>query len=65
MSDGFQEMFNPAGEVLGEERAFQAFQESANRSANDVISYLVEYAEAWAAGHPQKDDLTFMVIKMK
>ncbi len=65
MSDGFQEMFNERGEILGEERAIQAFKKSAHRSPNEIIKNLSLVAEDWAGNHPQEDDMTFMVIKFR
>jgi sigma-B regulation protein RsbU (phosphoserine phosphatase) len=65
MSDGFQEMFNERGEILGEERAIQAFKKSAQRSPIEIIKNLSLVAKDWAGNYPQEDDMTFMVIKFR
>lgn len=65
MSDGFAERFDPRGEILGYEQARKMLADIAPRSADDIIQHFVQTAEDWAAGEPQNDDVTFVVIKMK
>ena len=65
MSDGFPELFNDKGEMLGYEKATNIFKQVANKPANIVIEKLLNSAEEWANGHPQEDDITFVVIKVK
>jgi serine phosphatase RsbU (regulator of sigma subunit) len=65
MSDGFLEMFNSDNETLDETRAVESFREVADRSPQDIISHLMEKGKSWAAGRPQADDVTFVVMKMK
>jgi len=39
--------------------------EVAEGSAEEVINYFVQVGERWADGHPQDDDVTFVVVKVK
>lgn len=65
MSDGLPEMFNAQGEVLGEERAKELFQEVGHSAPEQIIEHLVNAGKAWANGQPQKDDVTLVVVKVK
>ena len=65
MSDGFQEMFNEKGEILGDERAIEGFRACGKRTPEEIINELSKIAETWAGNHPQQDDMTLMVIKFK
>lgn len=65
MSDGLLEMFNEAGEVLGEERTRRLFEEAGHHSPQQIIEHLVKAGKTWANGQPQKDDMTLVVIKIK
>jgi serine phosphatase RsbU (regulator of sigma subunit) len=65
MSDGFEEMFNPQDEMLGEEQVKVLFKEIAANSPDEIIEYLKKAGEAWANGRDQEDDVTFVVIKIK
>ena len=65
MSDGFPEMFNEQGEMLGEEQVKDLFAEAGQKSSEDVIECLLNAGKKWASGRPQEDDVTFVVIKVK
>jgi len=65
MSDGFEEMFNPQDEMLGEEQVKMLFEETAANSPVKIIEHLKKAGEAWASGRDQEDDVTFVVIKIK
>lgn len=65
MSDGFPERFNAAGEMLGYAPAKEALRATAAASAQAIIEQLITVGEVWAAGHPQDDDVTFVVLKIK
>jgi serine phosphatase RsbU (regulator of sigma subunit) len=65
MSDGFQELYNPEGEILNSVRAIEAFREVADASPQNVIKHLTNVATKWAGERALEDDVTFMVIKMK
>jgi len=65
MSDGFPELFNDKNEILGYEKATEIFKRVAHNPAKIVIEKLSNAAKEWANGHPQEDDITFVVIKVK
>ncbi len=65
MSDGLPEMFNPDGEILDYPAAKDIFAEVAPRSPHEIIAHLSKAGETWANGHPQEDDVTFVVMKVK
>lgn len=64
MSDGFLEMFNANDETLDDQRAADLFREVADQNPPDVIRHLLEKGKDWAAGRPQVDDVTFVVMKI-
>jgi serine phosphatase RsbU (regulator of sigma subunit) len=64
MSDGFPEMFNPAGEMLGFEKTAEILPGIAANSPQKIIDRLVEIGESWAAGRAPDDDVTFVVLKI-
>jgi serine phosphatase RsbU (regulator of sigma subunit) len=65
MSDGFSEMFNADGEMLGEERAKELLKEVGQSAPEQIIEHLVMAGKAWANGQPQNDDVTLVVVKVK
>jgi serine phosphatase RsbU (regulator of sigma subunit) len=65
MSDGFPELFNDKDEMLGYENAADIFKDVAYEPADIVIEKLLNSAKEWANGHPQEDDITFVVVKFK
>ncbi|HEX8734555.1 MAG TPA: SpoIIE family protein phosphatase [Pyrinomonadaceae bacterium] len=64
MSDGFPEMFNPAGEMLGFEKAAEILPEIAAGAPNEIIDRLVRIGHEWAGSRPADDDVTFVVLKI-
>ena len=65
MSDGFEEMFNPQNEMLGDEEVKTLFEETAAKSPESIINHLKKAGETWASGRDQEDDVTFVVVKVK
>ncbi len=65
MSDGFAERFNATGEILGYEQAKKILAVTASQSVHEIIQRFVQIGETWAAGEPQNDDVTFVVVKVK
>jgi serine phosphatase RsbU (regulator of sigma subunit)/ligand-binding sensor domain-containing protein len=65
MSDGLAEMFNVKGEVLGEERTKELFEEVGRDTPKKIIRHLVMAGKVWANGHPQNDDVTLVVVRVK
>jgi serine phosphatase RsbU (regulator of sigma subunit) len=65
MSDGFPERFNASGEMLDYGRAREVLVEVADEGPREIIEHFVRTADAWADGHPQNDDVTFVVLKVR
>ncbi len=63
MSDGFAEMFNTDGDMLGYDEARDIFAQTAGLSARGVVDHLIQEAETWANGEPPHDDITFVALK--
>ena len=64
MSDGFPELFDGDGEMLGYDRAVEVISEAVrDRSPEDIIAALMEETAAWRGGGPPNDDVTFIVLK--
>jgi len=65
MSDGFPELFNDAGEMLGYEQASAALAEAAALTPTEIVEHFVRVGEKWADGRPLDDDVTFVVLKVR
>jgi serine phosphatase RsbU (regulator of sigma subunit) len=65
LSDGFEEMFNQQNEILGDAKAKEHFEEAATSSPDEIIEHLKKAGMAWANGSAQRDDVTFVVVKIK
>jgi hypothetical protein len=65
MSDGFPELFDADGAMLGYERAASLLTEIGGASAEEVIARFEETARAWAGGRALDDDITFVVLKAR
>lgn len=62
-SDGLSELFNPAGEELGEARIEACFRGQEDAPAGVVLANLFALANSWAGDQPPADDLTMMVVR--
>lgn len=65
LSDGFPEMFNKAGEMLGFDKAGEVLSEVAEAPPHEIIERFIKVGEAWAEGRAPNDDITFVVLKVK
>lgn len=65
MSDGFPELFNENNDMLGYDKAVEIFNEAANKKSGEVIQQLINGVKSWAGNYPLKDDITFVVVKIK
>jgi hypothetical protein len=63
MTDGFPELNNEDGEMIGYENVSRIFLQSAAGTPARLIHQLNEYAAAWINGNSQNDDITFFAIK--
>lgn len=64
LSDGLLERFNSQQEMFEEARTKAALCACAQADPTSIIEHLVKAAEEWAAGQPQDDDVTLVVVKM-
>jgi len=65
LTDGLPELFNDQKEILDYSSIESLFSEVVGKNPKEIISHLVDAGEKWANGNPQKDDMTFLVIKVK
>jgi serine phosphatase RsbU (regulator of sigma subunit) len=65
MSDGFAELKNESGELLGYKRARNSFEEMAKNEPEAIVNYLKEEGKRWTNNKEPDDDVTFVVIKVK
>ena len=62
-SDGVTEAMNAQEEQFGEERIAAVIDQHKNSSASEIIDHLVAAVKNHAAGHPQSDDITIVVMR--
>jgi len=63
-TDGFSEAMNPQLEEWGEIRLIAAANASRALSAEEIVSAIMSAADAYAAGAPQSDDMTLVVMRV-
>jgi serine phosphatase RsbU (regulator of sigma subunit)/dihydrofolate reductase len=63
-TDGISEATNGREEEWGEERMIAEAQAHADMSAAELLQQLLRAADAFAAGAPQHDDMTLVVLRM-
>jgi sigma-B regulation protein RsbU (phosphoserine phosphatase) len=62
-SDGVTEALNPDEDEFGTERLMDTLRRVAGRPAREVVAVVLEEIERFAAGAPQYDDITLLVLK--
>jgi sigma-B regulation protein RsbU (phosphoserine phosphatase) len=62
-TDGLSEAMNPAEEEWGEERLSQALRACDGLDAGVTLDRLMAAADAFAAGAPQHDDMTAVMVR--
>ncbi|MEO8438918.1 MAG: GAF domain-containing SpoIIE family protein phosphatase [Spartobacteria bacterium] len=62
-TDGVTEMLDSNGDEFGPERMVQSIQASVKEGAQGVIARLTDDVRNFAAGHPQNDDITLIVVR--
>lgn len=65
MTDGFPELFDRKGEMLGYSMVIDLFSKVAHQSPEQIIDYFEEEAARWLDGKDQEDDMTFFVFKRR
>ena len=61
-SDGITEAMNPDGQPYGDDRLLAALRANAGASAHALAAAIVRSVDAYAAGAPQADDMTLLVL---
>jgi sigma-B regulation protein RsbU (phosphoserine phosphatase) len=62
-TDGFSEAMNPNLTEWGEERLIEAIATCNGLPARDSITRIMQAADAFAAGAPQSDDMTLVILR--
>ncbi len=62
-TDGVTEMLDANGDEFGSERMLSSIRASASEGAQGVIARLIDDVRNFAAGHPQNDDITLIVVR--
>jgi phosphoserine phosphatase len=65
ITDGFFEYNNPTGEPFGHERLKATLASLAERPALEIVQGIYATVDDFAAGAPQVDDMTVMVVKRR
>ncbi len=65
MSDGLPELENKDGEMYGYKKIRSGFEEVAEQTPEEIISYLKNEGAGWVDSQDPDDDVTFVVIKVK
>ena len=63
-TDGISEAMNSAEDEWGEDRMIAEAQANADLSPEDLLQRLFRAADAFAAGAPQHDDMTLVVLRL-
>jgi serine phosphatase RsbU (regulator of sigma subunit) len=63
-TDGISEAMNSADEEWGEERLIETSKSCEAMSAAEILARLVQGADEFAAGAPQHDDMTLIVVRV-
>jgi serine phosphatase RsbU (regulator of sigma subunit) len=65
MTDGLPELANAEGDPLGYPRVRSLFESLGGNAPEEVIAGLTAAAESWTGEQPPKDDITFVVIRVR
>jgi ligand-binding sensor domain-containing protein/serine phosphatase RsbU (regulator of sigma subunit) len=65
MSDGFPELENKSGETYGYKKIRNGFEDVAEQSPDDIVSFLKSEGASWVDNENPQDDVTFVVLKVK
>ena len=64
LSDGFPELSNKNGELLGYSKVISYFNEVAEKSPDEIVDHMKEKGLEWSEDKENEDDVTFVVIKV-
>jgi serine phosphatase RsbU (regulator of sigma subunit) len=62
-SDGITEAMNPAGEPYGDERFLDELRGNSGLSAEELTTTIEQRVDEYAAGAPQADDMTLLILR--
>jgi sigma-B regulation protein RsbU (phosphoserine phosphatase) len=63
ITDGIYEYENPSGKMFGDQRVVDLIRAEAGASAERILHRIVDEVTAFAAGAPQNDDMTLLIVK--
>ena len=63
ITDGVFEYESPGGEMFGEARVVDLIRRHAGSSAGELLKTLVAAVDVFAAGAPQNDDMTLVIVR--
>jgi serine phosphatase RsbU (regulator of sigma subunit) len=63
-TDGISEAMNASEDEWGEDRMIAEAQAHADLNAEEMLQCLFRAADAFAAGSPQHDDMTIVVLRI-
>ena len=63
-TDGISEAMNALEDDWGEDRMIAEAQEHADLNAEELLQRLFRAADAFAAGTPQHDDMTLVIMRV-
>ena len=63
-TDGISEAMNPAEEEWGEDAMLAEVQKVYDRTAEEILNYIVAEADKFANGAKQHDDMTMIIVKV-
>jgi serine phosphatase RsbU (regulator of sigma subunit) len=61
-SDGITEAMDPAGALYGDERLHAALRANPAAASDALVTTIIADVDAYAAGAPQADDLTLLIV---
>ena len=64
-TDGVSEAMNDADEEFDEARLIDAVRSGARMNANHLIDHIIGACDDFAAGAPQHDDMTLVVVRVE
>lgn len=64
-SDGVPEAWNAAEEEFGNDRIIECLRRTANLPPEQILDHLFQSIDEFAAGAPQHDDITLLVLKRR
>ena len=65
MTDGLPELPDGDGDPLGYPRVRSLFESLGGKPPEEIIAGLAAAADSWSGGQPPKDDITFVVLRVR